>query len=73
MRTHIGIEGNKKADHGVEFELYLEEFSHAPHIITEEGLRASGRASCALARIDVGFGQRKRQWNHHSLATYTSL
>ena len=71
VRGHIGIIGNEKADLRAEYESILGDISGATQIATEEGVRAISRATRKSARTEAGFGQRRSEWNRHSLSAYT--
>jgi len=61
------------ADERAEFESFLGELSHSPQKGTEEGLRAQGKAVRKIAWQEVGYGQRRVNWDRHPLCAYTWL
>lgn len=70
VRAHIAIRGNELADKRADYESILGDISGATQIATPEGVRARSRAVRKSTRTEAGFGQRRSEWNRHSLSAY---
>jgi len=59
------------ADGRAEFESFLGQISGTAWTATEEGVRATSRATRKSYRQEPGFNPRSAEWNRNSLSAYT--
>jgi len=71
VRSHIGIEGNEKADRRADLEMFRGSFSGDPGMTTFEGLREKGKDRRKSARTALGFGKHRSSWGKDAVAANT--
>ena len=73
IRSHIGVQGNARADETALLHSHLGRVSLHPSTATFEGIIAHTKASRARERQAASFGIRRPDWHRHALSAYTWL
>jgi len=74
IRSHIGVDGNEKADRRAACEPILDRASGSIEVATPAGLKAISKQTRSTTRAQAGWGRGNRtNWSRQALSVYTWL